>query len=101
MTETELYNLLQTLNVPIAYDHFLTPQNLPFITYRVQDIDPFDADNKTIYYSNNYELSFCTEYRDFTLEASIEQMLFDNDLPFTKAITFIESERFFQTNYYF
>lgn len=101
MTEEELYIILNTMGVPVAYDHFLTPQTLPFIVYRVIDVAPFDADNKTIFYDNNYELSLCTEYRDFTLEASIEQMLFDHDLPFTKSISYIESERFFQTNYYF
>lgn len=101
MTETELYTILSTLNIPVAYDHFLTPQALPFITYRAESVTPFDADNKTIFYDNNYELTLCTEYRDFTLEASIEQMLFDNDLPFTKTMTYIESERFYQTNYNF
>lgn len=101
MSESELYTLLNTLHIPVAYDHFLTPQSLPFIVYRVQDISPFDADNKTIFYDNNYELSLCTEYRDFTLEASIEQMLFNNDLPFTKTIVYIESEGFYQTNYNF
>lgn len=101
MNELELYTLLNTLKIPVAYDHFLTPQALPFITYRVQDINPFDADNQTIFYDNNYEVSLCAEYRDFTLEASIEQMLSDNNLPFNKSITYIESERFYQTNYYF
>lgn len=101
MTEQELYTLLNTLNIPIAYDHFLTPQSLPFAVYRVQDITPFDADNQTIFYDNNYELSLCTEYRNFTLEASIESLLSSKNLPFNKSITYIESERFFQTNYYF
>ncbi len=101
MTEAELYSILSTLNVPVAYDHFLTPQALPFITYRAESVTPFDADNRTIFYDNNYELTLCTEYRDFDLEQSIERILNDNDLPFTKTMTYIESERFYQTIYNF
>lgn len=101
MTEAELYTELCLLKIPVAYDHFLTPQKLPFVVYRVNDIDPFNADNVTMYYTNNYQVSLCTEIRDLTLEASIEQMLTNNKLPFTKMIDYVESERFYQTNYYF
>lgn len=101
MTEKELFNNLSALQIPVAYDHFMTPQKLPFIVYRVNDIDPFDADNITLFYKNNYQVALCTEVRNLTMEASIEAMLTNNQLPFTKMIDYVESERFYQTNYYF
>lgn len=101
MTEIQLFNNLQALDIPVAYDHFMTPQKLPFIVYRVNDIDPFNADNITLWYQNNYQVALCTEVRDLNMEASIETMLNNNQLPFTKIIDYIESERFYQTNYYF
>ena len=36
MTHKEIYELLKTLNIPVAYDHFVSNKEipLPFVVYR-------------------------------------------------------------------
>lgn len=84
MTYKEIYDLLGTLEIPIAYDHFITNKNVtpPFIVYRSANPDTFKADGETYYRPYNYEIELVTEKKDPTLEASIEGLLTNNNIPY-------------------
>lgn len=43
---SSLKTLLDTLKIPVAYDHFNTATNPPFIAYRRYSTSNFGADNK-------------------------------------------------------
>ena len=101
MSESELFTLLNTLHLPVAYDHFTTPNLIPpFILYRNTDTTTFKADDKTYKRINNYIVDLVTEIKDTDLEESVEKLFNDNFLPFDKEEDWIDSERIYQIRYF-
>lgn len=84
MTYQEIYNLLSTLKIPVAYDHFKSDKeiNPPFIIYRMASPNTFKADGISYYRPYNYEIELITEKKDVALEQSIENLLTTNKIPY-------------------
>lgn len=82
----DLFDLLKTLDIPVAYDHFDSDKQipLPFIAYREQDLDTFRADGITYYQFYNYEIELITNKKDVALERQIEGLLTNNKIPYDK-----------------
>lgn len=82
----DLFDLLKTLDIPVAYDHFDSDKQipLPFIVYREQDLDTFRADGITYYQFYNYEIELITNKKDVALERQIEGLLTNNKIPYDK-----------------
>lgn len=105
MTEKELFNLLSTLDMPVAYDHFLeAPQGTtvqpPFILYKVDDTITFKADDKVYSKNQRFVINLVTDLKDVDLEGQMEDLLNSNHLPFDKVEIYIQAERIFQISYY-
>lgn len=71
----DLKELLEQLNIPVAYDHFNTATNPPFIAFRRYSQSNFGADNKVYEVINNYYVTLVTEYKDINLENQLEELL--------------------------
>lgn len=84
MTYKELYDLLKTLNIPVAYDHFDSKKEIvpPFAVYRMNAPETFKADENTYYRPHNYEIELVTEKKDPVLEQTIEDLLTNNNIPY-------------------
>lgn len=103
MKYEDLFNLLKTLNVPVAYDHFNSNKtvNPPFIVYREQVPNTFKADDKTYYRPYNFEIELITEKKDITLEKSVEDLLTNNNIPYDIEIgSWDENEKIYHNFYY-
>lgn len=89
MKHSELFTLLKTINIPVAYDHFDSNKNIapPFMAYREISPDTFKADNKTFYKNNVFEVELVTEKKDVALEESIEGLFDSNNIPYDKEDT--------------
>ena len=83
----ELFDLLKTLNIPVAYDHFDSDKNisLPFMVYREQIPETFRADDITYYQAFNFEIELATDKKDVALERQIEGLLTNNKIPYDKS----------------
>lgn len=83
----ELFDLLKTLEIPVAYDHFNSDKNikLPFLVYREQIPYTFRADDTTYHQFFNYEIELATEIKDIALERKIEGLLTTNKIPYDKS----------------
>lgn len=79
-----IYDLLTTLNIEVAYDHFDDNKTIqpPFIVYRALAADTFEASNKTYYKANNFEIELVTTIKNPTLEGQIENLLDENEIPY-------------------
>lgn len=79
-----LFDLLKTLKIPVAYDHFDTNKNVepPFIAYREIGTDTFKADGVTYYRPHEYEIELVTSKKDITLQQSLEDLLTTNNIPY-------------------
>lgn len=84
MSYQDLFLLLKSLNVPVAYNHFNSNKDInpPFIVYRMASPQTFKADSVTYYRPNNFEIELVTEKKDIELEQSIEDLLTNNKIPY-------------------
>lgn len=105
MEASKLYELLLSLDLPVAYNHFVEDSsnklvNPPFIIYDMKKPDNFYADDKNYFVSNHYIVYLVTEKKDLNLESKLETLFFDNSIPFDKGDgDYIESERIYQIDY--
>lgn len=86
MKHKTLYDLLKTLKIPVAYDHFNSDKtiNPPFIVYRETAPDTFKAEDITYYRPYDYEIELVTSEKNPTLEETIENLLTTNKIPYDK-----------------
>lgn len=84
MKAKEVYNMLKTLNIPVAYDHFDSNKGItpPFIVYRETDVDTFKADGISYYRGYNYEIELITDKKDISLQEDLEELLTTNKIPY-------------------
>lgn len=82
-----IYDLLKTLNIPVAYDHFDSNKNInpPLIVYRELNQDTFKGDNKTYFRNHSFEIELATIKKEPTIEAQIETLLDNNNIPYDVA----------------
>lgn len=99
MTEQELYTLLKTLKLPVAYDHFVDMDELPGIVYREATDNVFYADDVAFYLQNQYEVVLITKYKDVDLETELETLFTQNDIAFEKQEYFNDAERVYFIEY--
>lgn len=99
MTLQELLNLLDSTGYPVAYNHFNSTPSVPFIVYRLPSEDGFDADNVVYHNISDVEIEVYTNRKDLNVEATIKNLLNENELPFVSFETWIESEKLFQKIY--
>lgn len=84
MKHADLFQLLSTLNIPVAYDHFTSNKNVrpPFVVYRETSPQTFKADGITYYRPYDFEIELVTEIKDVNLQEQIETLLTNNKIPF-------------------
>ena len=84
MTHKQIFDLLKTLNIPVAYDHFDTNKNVepPFVAYREIGADTFKADGTTYYRPYEFEIELITSKKDVSLQQQIESLLTTNKIPY-------------------
>lgn len=84
MKHKDIFDMLKTLNIPVAYDHFESNKEVtpPFIAYRETSPQTFKANNVTYYRPYNFEIELVTEIKDIALESRIEELLTNNGIPY-------------------
>lgn len=103
MDEKELYELLKSLNIPVAYDHFVlseaTKVEPPFILYRNMDSAQFKADDQVYFKTKQYQVELVTDYKDIDLEIMLEELFAGNHIPWDKTEVYIDAEKIYQITY--
>lgn len=91
---------LQRAGIPVAYSHFKTAVNPPFMVYLGAGQDQLAGDNTVYWRKNVYQVEYYFEKKDEALETSIEDTLLADGWVFEKSEdTFIESEGLFVIYY--
>lgn len=98
----QIYDLLKTLNIPVAYDHFNSNKEvtLPFVVYRETGTDTFKADGITYYRPYSFEIELVTEKKDVALQQNIEELLTLNKIPYDSSDEVWDEEEKIYHNYY-
>ncbi len=99
----ELTALLKELGIPFAYDHFAegeSPQP-PFLCYLLPESRNFAADGRVYHRITEVRLELYTDYKDLTLERSVESVLDAHGIFYDKSETWIESEKLYEVLFTF
>lgn len=99
MTHSDLFNILKKIGIEVAYDHFDTPVNPPFIVYRESDPDSLFADDINYVDFLNFEIELVTKKKDLLLENSISNKLKENEIPYRKNQLWDSAEKIYHTIY--
>ena len=74
MELSELNELLNTLEIPVAYSHFKDLAQTPFLVYYVQNEDIRGADNKNMLSEKNIRIELYSDLKNIELEEQIEKI---------------------------
>lgn len=99
MTHEQIYDLLQQLKLPLAYNHFKETQHTPYLIYLTEDTSNFGADNKVYFKVDNWVIELYTDKKDLNLETRLEVLLEDAELYYQKYEAYIDTEKMYQVRY--
>ena len=102
MKHKQVFDLLKTLNIPVAYDHFDYNKKIqpPFIEYREVSSSTFKADGITYYRPYEFEIELVTEKKDVSLQEQIETLLTNNKIPYNMDDEVWDDEEKIYHNFY-
>lgn len=102
MTYKEISKMIEKVGVPYAYYQFPegTGQEPPFICFYYPNNNDFIADDSNYVKVVQLVIELYTDNKDFSLEATLEAVLAEHDLVFTREETYIDSERMYLETYY-
>jgi len=99
MTQADLFTALKATGYPVAYSHFKTAANPPYIVYLFAYSSDMIADNVNYHEISNFQVELYTATKDLTAEAKVQAALRTLELPYGKSETWLENEELFQILY--
>lgn len=104
MTEQELFALLQTLSIPVAYRAFEEKEKVspPFAAFYRMNNEQTYADDIVYDTQKNMALELYTpKARNLTIEQEIETLLTENEIPFEASESYLSEEKMVEILYEF
>ena len=104
MTYKQIAEMIASIGLPYAYYQFPNNTELqpPFICFLFDSSNDFAADNTNYQRIRPLSIELYTDNKDFTLEQTVENVLNQNGLVYSREETFLDSEKMymvtFQTN---
>ena len=101
MTYQEIAEMIASINLPYAYDHFTedTSKAPPFICFYYDGDDDLKADNANYQKIRPLTIELYTDNKDFVLEALVEATLTGNGLVYSRSETYISTEKMYMVTY--
>lgn len=95
-----IFEVLQSTGLPVAYSHFRTAQEPPFIVYMGDGQQTLSADNTFYWTDNDYQVEYYFKLKNETDEAAIEAALLSAGYQYQKSEdVYIQSEDLFVIYY--
>lgn len=102
MTYKQVATMISELGLPYAYNQFPDGTDLepPFICFLYTNTsNDMMADNVNYQEIRPLAIELYTDNKDFALEAAVEAKLIENELPFIRQETYLDSEKMFMVVY--
>lgn len=101
MTITEIATMVASMGDDYTYLSFPIGEapSLPYNIFYYPNRDDFRADGETYQKITNLVIEHYSDEKDFSGESTIESVLDDNGLVYSKAETYIDSEKMFMITY--
>ena len=101
MKKDQIPQMLRSLSIPFAYDHFAEGESPdpPFLVYLYPSSDNFSADGKVYFKRDILHIELYTDKKDPVLEEAVEAVLDSNGLFYNKSEVWISGERLYEVLY--
>lgn len=101
MTHKEVMEMVDEMELPSAYDHFVEGEapEPPFLVYLYPKANNFSADGRVYFKINQLNIEFYTNLKDVELEEKIEAVLETHGIFYAKSEVWIESECLYEVLY--
>lgn len=104
MTLAEFKKMLDIAGMPVTYSHWKGTTDdpvppPPYVCYLVDENPNFIADNKVYHKISDVTVELYTTKKDLAVEAALEKVLDDHEIPYEPFETFIDSEKLFLKTY--
>ena len=99
----KLLTVLQETGITYAYDHFSEGEapEPPFVCYLFFGSNNFAADGHVYYKINEVHVELYTDYKDLSVERTLEDALDQHGIFYEKSEVWIESEKLYEVLYVF
>lgn len=99
MELVNIKNALDETGLPVAYHHFNKKTTAPFIIYFIPDVDLIGADDTVYKTKQSIRIELYTLSKDIETEATLENILIENGLFYSKSETYISEENMYEIIY--
>lgn len=101
MTEQEVYQMVKSTGMPVAYHHFEEGQSPdpPFMVYLYPGTNNFSADGIVFQGVNQLDLELYTDKKDLDAEKKVEAVLKKHGFFYEKTETYLETEKMYEVLY--
>lgn len=101
MTYKQVAEMVSSIGVPYAYYQF--PNNTgiapPFVCFYFNSSNDFAADNTNYQRIRQLSIELYTDNKDFTLEQTVENILNQNGLVYSREETYLDSEKMYMVTF--
>lgn len=97
MTYEEVFSMLQTAGLPVAYRAFSAVQHPPFVVWISDGDNNFPADDQVYYSAHKLRVELYTTNVDAVSESAVESALAGHF--YTKSRVYIDEEKLYETIY--
>lgn len=96
----DIYEVLNQTGLPVAYSHFRSAQEPPFLVYLGAGQNVMRADDTHYWRENTYQVEYYFKVKDEAAETAIEDVLLQAGYQFDKSgDTYIDEEDLFVIYY--
>lgn len=101
MTHGEVIDMVDEMQLPSAYDHFVEGESPdpPFIVFQYPKAHNFAADGKVYFKVNRLNIELYTDLKNVELEEQVEAVLDSHGIFYAKSEVWIESEHLYEVLY--
>lgn len=101
MTYSDIATILTEVGIPLTYYQFSTSNvpNPPYLVYHYPERDDVLADNQNYVKVESLSIELYTDFKDFELEARVEEVLFNHNITYSKTENYIDVEQLYQIIY--
>lgn len=101
MTYRQVAEMVSSIGVPYAYYQFPNNSGIapPFVCFYFDSSNDFAADNTNYQRIRPLSIELYTDNKDFTLEQTVENVLNQNGLVYSREETFLDSERMYMVTF--
>lgn len=101
MTVKEVASMVSQIGIPNAYYQFPqgTGQATPFVCFFFADSNDFLADDSNYQKIEHLVIELYTDEKDFALELTVENVLVQHGMVWTRSETYVDTERMYEVVY--